>query len=301
MLIKDLFDGDSWTKQTARNALPILVECAKHGKPLTYSQLDKFIVELGLGHHVIEFMYGYPLGVIGNAIIELSKIMGEPIPPINALVINAKTEIPGHGFDFYLEWYSEPEKETSEMTLDEKKAIIEEIHEDIFSYDNWEKVLEECGLQRLQKKINFTKLIKQSINTEIVREGWSNECETENHKKLKNYVAEHPEIIGLNKNDILQIVKEYQFASGDKADIVFKCKNRLIGVEVKSILSNDADLQRGVFQAVKYQSLLRAEQKLQQDPPNARAVLVTEKKLPTSLQNIADTLGIKIFIFQVNN
>jgi len=73
-----------------------------------------------------------------------------------------------------------------------------------------------------------------------------------------------------------------------------------LGVEVKSIISNDNDINRGIFQCVKYQSLLRAEQKSLMLPPTARAVLVVERQLPTGLQNLSDILGIKAITHQVN-
>jgi len=70
---------------------------------------------------------------------------------------------------------------------------------------------------------------------------------------------------------------------------------------VKSIISNQADINRGLFQAIKYQALLRAEQKAALRPPTARAVLVTEKPISNQLQNLADVLGIDVHVIEVNN
>jgi hypothetical protein len=52
--------------------------------------------------------------------------------------------------------------------------------------------------------------------------------------------------------------------------------------------------------AIKYQALLRAEQKAQRQPPIARAVLVTERALPDDLQNLADLLGVVVYIVAIN-
>ena len=71
-------------------------------------------------------------------------------------------------------------------------------------------------------------------------------------------------------------------------------------VEVKSCISNQADVNRGIFQAVKYQALLRAEQRALYQTPTATAVLVTEERLPDVLQNLADTLGIESFVIPIN-
>ncbi|MCL6272362.1 hypothetical protein M3P05_20830, partial [Sansalvadorimonas sp. 2012CJ34-2] len=69
---------------------------------------------------------------------------------------------------------------------------------------------------------------------------------------------------------------------------------------VKSHISNENDLNRGIFQCIKYQALLRAEQKALSQPPTARAYLVTESDLPAQLQNLADRLGIYCYTISVN-
>ncbi len=188
-------------------------------------KLDSEVVNRGLGHHVMVVQYGYPAGAVGSALIETGEEWGEAIPPLNALVVNKKYNLPGDGVNWFLDEYYEPEKHTDEMTIEEKRAIVEEIHEDIFSYEYWDELLEE---------------------------------------------------------------------------IVFKNNYKYTAVEVKSIKSNDNDLNRGIFQCIKYQALLRAEQKALLIPPTARAILVTEKRLPTSLRNLADILGIKVMVCKIN-
>lgn len=81
MPLPEALIGDTWTKITARSALPILIWCAKNGKTITYGKLDNEIVRRGLGHHVLAVQYGYPAGAIGSALIETEEEWGEPIPP----------------------------------------------------------------------------------------------------------------------------------------------------------------------------------------------------------------------------
>ena len=83
--------------------------------------------------------------------------------------------------------------------------------------------------------------------------------------------------------------------------MVFETAQGFLGVEVKSIVSRDNDLSRGLYQAVKYQALLRAEQKAMGNPPTARSVLVCEHQLSRGLRNLADVLGIKVFIVSINH
>ncbi len=295
----EFLNRDRWTERTALAALPLLVWCAKNGRTITYGQLDQEIVNRGLGHHVMAVQYGYPAGAVGSALIETEEEWGSVIPPLNVIVVNAKSRLPGKGVNYYLERYYEPDQAIQEMSLKEKKAIIEEIQADVFAYEYWDDILKEYYLEPIDQDIEFTDTDEEDVIDSPKRGGWSSEPESQEHKSLKEYIAKHPEKVGLSKNNKKGTI-EYIFASGDKADIVFETKHGFLGVEVKSIKSNDADLNRGIFQAIKYQALLRAEQKALDSAPNARAVLVTERELPLALQNLADRLGIEIFQVIVN-
>ena len=55
-------------------------------------------------------------------------------------------------------------------------------------------------------------------------------------------------------------LREFSLASADRPDVLFQCTSDVIAVEVKSHISNEADLQRGIYQCVKYRALVRAEQ-----------------------------------------
>lgn len=298
MPLPEALIGDTWTKITARSALPILIWCAKNGKTITYGKLDNEIVRRGLGHHVLAVQYGYPAGAIGSALIETEEEWGEPIPPLNALVVNARDQLPGKGVNYYLEHYYDPDNSVSKMSVKEKRAIIEEIHSDIFAYEYWDSVLEEYEIEEIEEGIDEDDELDEIAPPN--RGGWSSEGESNEHKALKEYVAKHPGAVGLSGRN-KKGTTEYLFASGDKADVVFETKNGFLGVEVKSIVSNDADMNRGIYQAVKYQALLRAEQKSLLTPPIARSVLVVEMPISSALQNLADVLGIEVHLVKVNN
>jgi len=301
MSLPESLQGDTWTRATARAALPLLIWCAKNGKTITYGKLRQEIVNRGLGpSNVPDARYGNVAGAIGSALIETAEEWDESIPPLNALVVNSQSELPGNGVNYYLQQYYNPDKNFDKMSEDEKRAITEEIHQDIFAYQRWDDVLKKYGMHPIRTGIIDEEDDAPDEIKQPSRGGWSSEGESKEHKALKNFVAENPAAVGLSKNAKKGQI-EYLFASGDKADIVFATKNGFFGVEVKSIISNEADLNRGIFQAVKYQALLRSEQKAMLSPPTARAVLVTERELPISLQNLADILGISVYVVSVNN
>lgn len=308
--------GDRWTDKTARLIFPVLVWCAKNGKTITYDQVNHWIVDNNLGHSVLQPKYGWPAGAVGHALVELEQEWDEIIPPLNALVVNSKTGMPGDGARWFLERY---QFETDHIPEEEWKtiepAVVSEIHGAIFSYLHWDDVLEATGLDAepvdpgifdedeessavadKPSPLTATKVLPG----EGERGGWSYEGESEEHKKLKQYVSDHPDVLDFDNDEIDFNQTEYLFASADRADVVIGTGNVLWGIEVKSFISNDADLLRGIFQAVKYQALLRAELKAKGCLPAAYGVLVVERELPEELQNMADDLDIEVYEVKVN-
>ena len=146
--------GDRWTEYTARNILPMLIWCAKHGKKITYGQLDQEIQRRQLGHPSWQRsgVYGHPAGAIGNALLETEAAIGEKIPPINSLVVNAKSGIPGAGCDYYLKTYF-ARRNSKELTDAQRKSMAEDTIEEIWRYQGWDEILKGYGLKPLHKGI----------------------------------------------------------------------------------------------------------------------------------------------------
>lgn len=77
--------------------------------------------------------------------------------------------------------------------------------------------------------------------------------EGSDHKKLKYWIANNPQLLGLH--DVQDKKIEYVFPSGDCADIVFELgNNRYAVVEIETI-----DVLPGCYQALKYRTLKCAE------------------------------------------
>ena len=88
------------------------------------------------------------------------------------------------------------------------------------------------------------------------------------HLELKERIAREPSLIGINAVD--EAIIEYEFPSGDRADIVFRCKGgRYSIVEVEMV-----DARVAVFQMVKYKALLCAKLREPLDSDLVEAVLV---------------------------
>jgi hypothetical protein len=301
MGLKEEINGSTWTQKAAKAIFPILVWLAKKGKPITYSQLDSLLVENEILHHVMAVQYGKPLGLIGNFLIEYEKKINKTIPPINALIISKEKKLPSKGIDWYLDRYLKTSDKKRKFTQEDKRAIVEEIHSDIYSFKEWDAILKELKLKPFKPKFISIAVGDDKDKVKIHRGGWSSEGESDEHRNLKHLIAKNPHLIGLDEYKAKDAKVEYTFPSADKADIVFVKGEKRTAVEIKSKISNDADISRGIFQCVKYRALLRAEQKAENFPPVADSILVVETKPNIELKQLAQILGVQIIIFQKNN
>lgn len=94
--------------------------------------------------------------------------------------------------------------------------------------------------------------------------------ESREHLLLKIYVASNPEI-ALGEQNIQTIKVEYQFPSGDRADILLEDEfGRIIGMEIE--VNVDDDQFEGLLQAIKYRYM--SELMTDRAPGDSRAILV---------------------------
>jgi hypothetical protein len=267
--------GDSLYIQRAREAFPILVRLAVANQKIVYSALAD---EMGMPN---PRNLNFVLGAIGNAIKELSAEWGEDIPPLQCLAVNKFTGLPGEG----VAWFISDFKDFKNKTPEQQKIIVGFELTRIFTYPKWKKVLAAFGLKLPTSDTELKSLIAKARNMRGTGEG-------EEHKKLKNYIAANPHAIRLSDFGRGQI--EQPFTSADKIDIVFQKDNHWVGVEVKGPSSSEADLLRGLFQAVKYAALREAELKLEPSKGKNEVILVMSAKLSDKLTRVKNTLGVTV-------
>jgi len=82
--------------------------------------------------------------------------------------------------------------------------------------------------------------------------------------------------------------------SGDSLDVSFNSKKIWVAAEIKSSISAEGDIVRGLFQCVKYRAVMEAVLLTESLPQNARALLVLESKLPQSLIPLRNMLGVEV-------
>ena len=266
--------GDSLYQQRARAALPILVRQAHAGAKIFYSDLAS---ELGMPN---PRNLNYPLGSIGTAITKLSKEWSEEIPLINCLVINKSNTLPGDGIG----WFVRDVGEFKSYSPRKKRAIVDGILSRIFAYPRWNEVLAALGLE--QVTTNFASAIESAAK-------YHGGVESPQHKALKKFVAENPDVVGL-PDKAGPGEQEYAIPSGDSIDVFFFHESIRTAVEVKSRLSPVADIVRGLYQCIKYRAVLRASVAAEASDDAVDAILVLEDVLPDDLRKLRNTLDITV-------
>lgn len=121
------------------------------------------------------------------------------------------------------------------------------------------------------------------------------EAESEAHRRLKNYVASHPDSIGLNA--VISVSVEYLFPSGDQVDIAFESAgNQWTVVEVE--LEGMAQTFVGLFQSVKYKALQEAVLRIKNLKGSVDGVLVA-RSISSEIKFLAEILKIKTFEIEI--
>ncbi len=266
--------GDKPYQIKAREILPILVRQAKLKEPIRYGDLAQ---EVNIHHRNLN----YSLGSIGRELKEARKRSGQDIPSIQCLVVNKNTSYPGEGIGGFME------KGFAELSEKKKQESSEDYLQEIFRYDNWDAVLSSLELQPA--------LIPEP-DWSRVSPGGKAGGEGPQHKTLKDYIKNHPDVVGINFG--VKSETEKKLPSGDSVDVSFTNKKHWIGVEVKSEISNEDDIRRGLFQCVKYKAVMEAMIKVYSSPEqcekDVKVILALGGCLPASLVCVKNALGIEV-------
>ena len=268
-------EGEKLYEQRARAALPILVRQAKASEPIYYSNLAS---ELGIPN---PRNLNFVLGLIGNNLRRLGEQWGTRVPQLQAIVRNKTTDMPGEGF---AEFAPDP-RLFRRATRPQRKRIVEAMLQEVWAFPRWDDVLQHFGLEAVENRW----VGRHPRQPPPPRAGLG---ESPAHRQLKEYLAAHPEALGLPP-ELAPGTLEFLFGSGDVVDILFDRGPEWIGVEVKSSVSDDADLVRGIYQCVKYHALMEAAQKVRQRVVGCRMILATDRRLPRELVVLRNTLGVE--------
>lgn len=265
------FARTRWRGQVIPDALPILIRWAQEGEAHSYSDLAQELHD-NYGHEIKprKDLYGTVAGGVAQALQWLSEQWKQPIPPLHAIVINKATKHPGEGAITISPAYFAGKKLDTE---DERRAHLREAMEDVFTYPDWDRVASVLGATMLTPAAGQVEEVAADALIPLPKVQQGGGPESAEHQALKRWVASHPEELA-GFGNYLAGTNEKLLSSGDRLDAHFDNGKQRLAVEVKTSRCSEDELQRGVYQAVKYRAVLRAEQKATRHVPNGEAVLV---------------------------
>lgn len=265
--------------------LPVMVRWAQESpyKQHYYSDLSRAVNH---GSNQI----GGVLGEVDTILKDLQKKTGREIPPINAIVVSKQGRLPSNGLSIVFSAYDDMSKENrKEFYLDMCRVVHE--------FD-WNWVLDELGLERatIFDDEELEQHLSKIRNSHAHGNGHGEGAE---HKRLKNYVLENPNDLGIR--NVVSREPEHLLLSGDLIDVFFVLRNgTMVGVEVKSHISDDSDILRGIFQCVKYKAVLEAMRATNYGidgdyrKHDVQVMLVVERPLSEKNAQVANDLGIDV-------
>lgn len=145
------FDWDSlklartpWRRTVVADIPPILFRRAKEGRRITYTELaDELKVEYRHPQKGLKPLYGPPVGAVGLAIRQISDRWGHTIPPINLIVVNEATGLPGTGADEIAHYFF---KDKGRGMAADRETYVRKAMDAVFEYGaRWDKVAKALG------------------------------------------------------------------------------------------------------------------------------------------------------------
>jgi len=250
-------------------------------EPISYQELARRIGHIGSNRQPVATGMGKVLEHMGKMLQRVEDDWGQQVPHLQALVISKHDGLPSDGLKEF--WSHYPG-----LTRDEKRNHVMKAHEKIRDFGSrWNQVLERLELEPISLP---------AFGGRVPPPRRGHGAESPAHLAMKIYVSQHPEMFEIEGPWAAH--QEYVLPSLDTLDVLFKCENEWVAVEVKSATSDrlPSDYERGVYQCVKYRALLTA---MQGDPAYAmpdtvRVMLVLQRQLPATYKPVADRLNIHL-------
>ena len=261
-------------------AIPILIRWAQNN--ITNNYYGDLLKELGYKSRCS--FIGQILGGIHEVLNALSqkpefKKSHIRIPSLNVLCKNKAIGLPSDGFVVVSAEYSS-------LSLEMKRIVVDGYISETVNFEYWDEVLRAL---ELKPSVVYSKTDEDNIR----KGGHSRYTESEFHKRLKKHIAQNPKSIKIS--NVVSAENETILLSGDRLDVYFELKDKTrIAVEVKSRISPDDDILRGIYQCIKYKAVLDAENRIHGNPFKNRAILVIEGKLSESNFQIMKSLGVEV-------
>jgi hypothetical protein len=273
-------------------AMAMLLHCLHAHEPFVTYGAIKAKLQLQLN---VECIFPTHIGHVAGSLMNRILEIDEQAPLINML-ITQPSGIPGTGVGSYLakRYKNKMFLDWKSVSLEKKRYVVDRERKKIFAYPKWDTISQKLFGRRAIDEFSTLTFVEKDPIGGIAHGG---EAESEEHKRLKHWVAKNPRALGLSKSFGNGSI-EHRLLSGDEVDVLFSNGLSFRTVEVKSCKSNDVDLRRGIYQCVKYREVKSAEHKPYQS--DVQSILVVERDLNKELAYRAKLLGVSWICVSVN-
>jgi hypothetical protein len=213
-------------------------------------------------------------------------------PLINLLVVNQRTGEPSRGADYFLR--KRFRLQDGPIGAKRRRRLIEKAASTVYAYPDWPSFYYKLFRSKPPASdptglIAGTEVDGMPPATASGRFG--GQAESPDHKRLKQYVHDHPECVGAPKRPT-QRKQELMLLSGDEVDVFFSKNNLAYLIELKSARSSEEDLLREVYQCIKYRAVFVAQRHGLTPGLSVHVTLVTETEPPKRIRDFANLHGI---------
>jgi hypothetical protein len=287
-----------------------LIPLALEGDKMTYGHLKRRLER----EANFSTIFSAHVGHVAGALMQRIQNIEPKAPLINVLVVNQGDGLPSDGAGEFMAKRFDikqlAEKHAKEKYPDLWKETFDRAAAEVYRYSEADWI----ALYRrvFGKPLSASKVVKErkKRNEGSEEDGLQYNArrggkggEGPYHKALRLWVKRYPAKINRTFTDA-RGETEVDLLSGDRVDAVYYCDDRTVVLEVKSRISSEVDLRRGVYQCIKYRAVTKAIDVRENAPVDA--YLVTEidpetkvqtelRELPGEIRDLLRQHGIKHF------
>ena len=281
-----------------------LIAVALDGDTVTYGDV-KAMLETEEDFSTI---FATRIGFVAGSLMHRLQEVEPDAPLINVLVVNQIDRQPSKGAG----WFMAQRFGVPQLAKDDAKEKHPRLWEqnylraaaEVYAYkaEDWAKLFKKAfstdiPMQEIADERDARMKGSEDDGLDYNNRRYGKGGEGPEHKALRLWVTENPGAIR-KKFAMARTETEADLFSGDRVDAVFYCDDRTVVVEVKSRISNEIDMRRGVYQCIKYRAVKAAMDV--RDNPVVDAFLVTETELSGEVKGLLKLHSIKHFIASQN-
>lgn len=255
-----------------------LIDAAKHQSTIEYGKTSRFLSQ----QQGFDKIFSTRMGFVAGALMERIHDVVPSAPLLNILLVRQSDQYPGSGAGGFMahhfgrKWLED--KRNRDRRWKEWSAFADIAMQEVYAFKNWDDVYRKVFGGPLVSDGPFH---QEAAERDGTLGGVGGGGEGENHRKLRLWAQKNPRKIVPNLK-ALKAETEFKLLSGDRVDVVFLAKGKSVVVEVKSRDSNEADLERGLYQCIKYRAVKAASDG--RKDADVQAILLTEQPLPSDLK-----------------